>query len=379
MDVTIDYQREISLPEKGSILLFGPRMVGKTTVLSKLEATKIYDLLDPELEIRLRHSPSTLLNELSELPSGSRVIIDEIQKIPELLDIVQKCIDKFKHDFLLSGSSARKLRRGSANLLGGRALDKKLYPLTRYEIKEDFCLNKALTLGTLPKITQLYSSNLEELAQEYLESYITTYIKEEIQAEAIVRNLNSFSRFLAIASQSHAQEIVFSNIAKESSTPSSTVKSYFQILEDTLIGFFLWPFDRSERKKARPKFYFFDEGVARALQNKIGLELTSKENGFHFESWFINELRRINEYQKKRIQFSFWRERKHEVDLLLSRGNKIFAGIELKTGNAQMAQSTKDAFQKKFGNIELIVVSDSYTDTDNKISYTSALEWFRRL
>ena len=378
MSATTYYQREISLPTSGSLLLFGPRMVGKTTVLGQGPYTASYNLLNPTLELELRSRPDKLLQEISQFPVGGRVFIDEIQRVPELLNIVQIGIDQHQLDFVLSGSSARKLKRGRANLLGGRALDYKLYPLTMKEMGADFDLEKVLQMGSLPKIVTESQLNWAR-TYDYLDSYVTTYIKEEIQAEALVRNLGSFQRFLSIAAQSNAQTIEFSNISRESSTPSSTVKEYYQILEDTLLGFFLWPYDRKERKKARPKFYFFDPGVVRALQGRLSVDITPSERGMLFETWLINELLRINEYLKKRLEFSFWRERNHEIDLLISRGGKIVAGVEIKSKKAEIPTATKKRFKNRFPNATLYTVMNSSSLNDQRLSYWDFFDWLRAL
>ena len=374
--MTVYYHREIVFPQRGSLLLFGPRMVGKTTVLEKENYALRYNLLDPTEEVALRARPEALLKEVSKLSAGQRVFIDEIQRVPELLNIVQIGIDKHRLDFALSGSSARKLRRGRANLLGGRALDRKLYPLTMREMGDQFDLERVLEIGSLPKITVEAQSGLDS-ARDYLDSYVTTYIREEIQAEAIVRNLGAFQRFLPIAAQSNAQTIEFANIARESATPRSTVKEYYQILEDTLLGVFLWPYDRKERKKARPKFYFFDTGVARALQGRLSTKVTPKERGILFEMWLVNELIRINEYLKKHLNFSFWRERNHEVDILISRAGEVIVGIEIKSGRGALSSLTQKRF--RFPHASLYTVTDAPTTGDRRLSYTDFLALFRQL
>jgi predicted AAA+ superfamily ATPase len=365
------------LEEKGSILLFGPRMVGKTSLLERLSFRRKFNLLEPELELQLRTRPSLLLKEVSSLSPGDRVLIDEVQKVPELLNVVQSGIDQLKLDFVLSGSSARKLRRGGGNLLGGRALDRKLYPLTQAELGSDFDLERTLMIGTLPKVVTEGLSSLDR-AYDYLHSYTTTYIKEEIQAEALVRNVGAFQRFLPIAAQSHGQTIEFENIARESSNPASTVKEYFQILEDTLVGFFLWPHDRKERKKARPKFYFFDPGVARALQGRLGIAIEPREKGILFESWLIQELVRINEYKKLRLEFSFWRERSDEVDLLIFKGGKPFLGVEIKTGKEHLKETTRKKFLSRFPGVPLFVVTNTPgVDGSERDHYLDFLNKFR--
>ncbi|MBN23318.1 MAG: hypothetical protein CL678_18680 [Bdellovibrionaceae bacterium] len=356
MSITHYFQREISIPTKGSILLFGPRMTGKTSLLLKENFEATYDLLNQDLELKFRVRPELLFEECKKLPPGSRIFIDEVQKVPALLNSVQRGIDQLKQDYILSGSSARKLKRGGANLLGGRALDLKLYPLSQKELGSKFNLLQVLKFGTLPKI---YSEQMmsEEIANDYLSSYVSTYIREEIQAEAATRNIGAFQRFLPIAAQSNAQTIQFETISRESSTPASTVKNYYQILEDTLLGLFLWPYSRSERKKIRPKFYFFDTGVVRALQNQIGILPSSSEYGFLFETWMINECIRINEYEKKRFHFSFWRERKNEIDLCVSKGNKVILGAEFKWGPETIPSETSRKFHLTFPQAELTLVS----------------------
>jgi predicted AAA+ superfamily ATPase len=266
-------------------------------------------------------------------------------------------IDRFRQKFVLSGSSARKLKRGGANLLGGRALHRTMHPLTRQEIGNGFSLQSALDFGTLPKIADLVLSGNVNLARDHLRSYVTTYIKEEVQAEALTRNVGSFQRFLTIAAQSNASIIEFANIARESSVPASTVKEYYQILEDTMLGRFLWPFDHSERKKTRPKFYFFDCGVILSLQNRLNDPPTPPEIGFLFETWLHNELVRINDYEGKGHEFSFWREKNHEIDLLISRGGKPFLAIECKSGKTDLSAEAYVTFKRRFPGVRVIQAS----------------------
>jgi predicted AAA+ superfamily ATPase len=341
-------------------------MTGKTTLLKELKATEFFDLLDPQMELTYRAKPRLFWEQISALPEGSVIVVDEIQRIPDLLNYVQMGIDQREQVFLLSGSSARKLRRGGANLLGGRALDLKLHPLTCFEIGNHINLNSALQFGTLPKITSLLNDGRDELARAMLGSYVTTYIKEEIQAEALTRNVGAFQRFLSIAVQSNGQIIEFSNISRDCSVPASTVKEYYQILEDTLIGFFLWPFGHSERKKSRPKSYFFDCGVVRALQNRLNDPPTPQENGFLFETWIVNELARIRDYRRKSHEFVFWRELDHEIDILVLDGNKVALAIECKSGFADVKQSTINKFREHFPDARLIVASK--TDERKRIA-----------
>jgi predicted AAA+ superfamily ATPase len=352
------FARTLSLEKlQTPAFIFGPRMTGKTTLLRQIPAQDYIDLLDPEIELHYKSRPALFWEQMSVLPQGSRIIIDEIQRVPALLNYVQMGIDRLGHVYLMSGSSSRKLKRGSANLLGGRALDLKLHPLTADEIGKNLKLENALRFGTLPKISDLTADQKTDEAVGHLKSYYTTYIKEEIQAEALTRNIGSFQRFLNIAAQSNGQVIEFANISRDSSVPASTVKEYYQILEDTLIGFFLWPYARSERKKSRPKFYFFDCGVIRAIQNRLQDPPTPLEQGFLFETWFINELRRIKDYQDKPHDFSFWRERNHEIDLIISKNGKPVLAIECKSGNMDLDATTERRFLDLFPGVPLVVAS----------------------
>ena len=340
-----------------SAFLFGPRMVGKTTLLQGIPAQVRLDFLDPEQEFLYRGQPGLLRDELAALEPGSLVVIDEVQKIPELLNVVQMAMDRQGVCFVLSGSSARKLRRGGANMLGGRALDLRLHPLTAEEMGDSFSLENALAYGTLPRIATLVLQKNLKLAQASLRSYSSIYLKEEIQAEALTRNLGAFQRFLAVAAQSNAQIIEFSNVARECSVPASTVKEYFQILEDTLLGFMLWPHDRNERKKARPKQYFFDCGVVRAMQGRLAVAPTAMEQGFLFETWMINELVRLRDYAGSQVEFSLWRKDQMEIDIVVSRGGQVLCGIECKTGRTDLTRSTIKAFQAAFPGVPIWVAS----------------------
>jgi predicted AAA+ superfamily ATPase len=359
-------------------------MTGKTTILRELKVDAFFDLLDPQLELGYRAKPERFWEQVSALSKGALIVIDEVQRVPGLLNYVQMGIDRLDQIYLLSGSSARKLRRGGANLLGGRALDLKLHPLTSLECGDRFNLSNALQYGTLPKISSLMQDGKDELAKAMLASYVTTYIKEEIQAEAITRNIGAFQRFLAVAVQSHGQIIEFSNIARDCSVPASTVKEYYHILEDTLIGFFLWPYDHSERKKSRPKSYFFDCGVVRALQNRLNDPPTSQEKGFLFEMWFVNELMRIRDYCFKPHEFTFWREFEHEIDILVQNSKGVILAIECKSGSTDIKQSTVKRFRERCPDGRLIVASMNderkrITGGVEVFSWHEALEIYRTL
>jgi len=375
------FKRSLNLSTlKRSAFLFGPRMTGKTYLLDhsfrnhiggqefseealkeiksspeamrQLAAMKPrvmkFDLLVPETELRLKQSPQLFWEALAALRKGALIIIDEVQRVPKLLDYVQKGIEEKNLIFILSGSSARKLKHGGANLLGGRAKDLKLHPLTHEELAGHFDIHQACQFGTLPKVCQMLVEKDIDEAKSLLRSYATTYIKEEIQAEALTRNLGAFLRFLPVAVQGNAQVIEFANISQECAVPASTVKLYYSILEETLLGDFLWPWDRSERKKARPKFYFFDCGVVRAIQNRLNDPPTSDEIGFLFETWFVREIRRLRDYENKNHEFSFWREGNHEIDLLITGGHGPLIAFVCKSGRETIKEITVEAFRKRF-------------------------------
>lgn len=364
---------------KTSIFLFGPRMTGKTFLLRPIKPHGYFDLLDPELEMALRHNPKIFWEQILALSAGSRVVVDEVQRVPALLDYAQKAMEERGFIFILSGSSARKLKRGGANLLGGRAADLKLHPLTLEEAGAGYSLKQCLQFGALPKVVQLSLEKNSQDAKRILRSYITTYIKEEIQAEALTRNLGAFQRFLNVAVQGNGQIIEFSNISRECSVPMSTVKEYYSILEDTLLGQFLWPWDRSERKKARPKFYFFDCGVVRALQNRLEDPPTPAENGILFENFIFREFTKYRDYLEKPHEFSFWRNGVHEIDLLISDGHGIRLGIECKSGRELPGDSTIRNFRKQFPKVPLWIASMQETLPRILPGGVEVLPWFEIL
>lgn len=354
----MSYQRLLNLDKiSGSLFLFGPRMTGKTFLLRRLHPALFIDLLVPETELSFSRSPVIFWEQLQALHKNDLVIVDEVQRVPVLLDYVQKGIEEIGLRFILSGSSARKLRRGSANLLGGRALDLRLYPLTSVEVGKGFDISMALSYGTLPRVVTTFLEGKVDDVRRQLKAYCTIYIKEEVQAEALTRNVSAFQRFLSVAAQMNAETIEFASVARDSSVPMSTVKEYFSILEDTLLGDFLWPWDRSERKKARPKFYFFDCGVVRALQNRLIDPPTPQERGFLFETFFYNELKRMRDYHEKPYELSFWREGKNEIDILVTGPRGPVMAFECKTSTDTVSDATRAAFHKRFPGLPLFVVS----------------------
>ena len=257
------FRRLLQIPRRHSFFLFGARGTGKTTWIREAfgpDAALYLDLLDPETEDLYRRTPGRLEQQVRALPGSVEwILIDEVQRAPRLLDVAHRLIESTGKRFVLTGSSARKLRRGASNLLAGRAFVYSLYPLTVPELQDSFVLDDALRWGTLPG---LFSLDADEDRRAYLRAYALTYLKEEIVAEQIVRRLDPFRQFLEVAAQSNGAIVNYANIARDVGADPKTVITYFSILEDTLVGFLLPAFHRSIRKQQRvnPKFYFFDTG-----------------------------------------------------------------------------------------------------------------------
>ncbi|MBI2119150.1 MAG: ATP-binding protein [Elusimicrobia bacterium] len=330
-------KREIKLPSRHSFFLFGPRQTGKSTLLHSLfnqKTTLYYDLLHYEEYRRLITDPSLFREEvISRHKNITHVVVDEIQRVPELLNEVHSLMEGGQAPyFALSGSSTRKLKKAHANLLAGRAWTYHLHPLTCQELGERFSLDKALQLGTLPSVIL---SEEEESSIRTLRSYVETYLKEEIEQEALVRNLPCFLRFLTLAADENGNIINYSNISRETGTSYVTVKKYFQILEDTLIGFALLPYSKSIRTRLvkHPKFYFFDTGVKRAILKKasVPIERGTSEYGKAFEHFMICEIKRAAEYKEKDYSFYFYQSSNHaEVDLIIEPAKGKTLALEIK-------------------------------------------------
>lgn len=308
--------------EKKSCFLFGPRQTGKTWLIkNRLSEYKYFNLLDTKTYAQLSYSPDILQELITNMDKV--VIIDEIQRLPILLNEVQLLIDEKNIHFLLTGSSSRKLKRKGTNLLGGRARMRNLHPLIFTELGKHFNLHKSLSIGLLPS---LYFSDAPD---EDLESYIGTYLQEEIAAEALVRNIPAFSRFLTISALSNSQIINYTNIANDSQVPSSTIQEYFQILRDTLIGNDLPVWRKSLKRKpiSTSKFYFFDIGITRYLQKRKNLSSGTVEFGEAFETYLHHELKSYLDYTKNGELF-YWRSSNgQEVDFILD----DIAAIEVKS------------------------------------------------
>lgn len=330
-------KRQIRFSSINSFFLFGARGTGKTSLLRERYSETnnwFIDLLDPDLARQYMLQPNSLLHEWQALEHKPEwIILDEVQKIPGLLDLVHQMIVTRKQKFILSGSSARKLKRGAANLLAGRAFVYHLFPLTSNEMGSGFSLGHALNWGTLPQLLE-FRDTLDK--REYLKAYANTYIREEILQEQIIRKLEPFQRFLPVAAQMAGRIINFSKIALEAGTSVPTIQSYFQILEDTLLGFMLPQFHESIRKrqKAAPKFYFFDGGVQRALMDELSIPLSPQtyQFGFAFEQFVINEIYRRQSYARKDYRLSYLQTGAGlEIDLVIERPGLRRALVEIKS------------------------------------------------
>jgi uncharacterized protein len=344
-----DIPRQINLHrtlEQRSCFLFGPRQTGKSTLIrNEFAEHKIYNLLDQALFLRLNSNPSLMRQELES--ADQIVIIDEIQKMPNLLNEVQLMIDQFGTRFLMTGSSARSLRKKGTNLLGGRARSRSLHPFTRIELQSQFDLARALEFGLLPPV---YFS---EAPFEDLAAYTGTYLREEIAAEAVVRNLSAFGRFLQVAALCHGQMLNFSQIANDAQVPVTTVREYFQILKDTLLAYELPAFNETRKRKAisTSKYYLFDIGVARYLQGRRGLAERTQEYGFAFESYLFQEIKAFSDYHLL-THLHYWRSKsQYEVDFILDlrvaievKARRNIANVELRAIKALREEGLFDRY-----------------------------------
>ena len=358
-----------SLKGGGSAFLFGPRGVGKTYLcrdyIQQFPLVHKVELLNYEVYSRYLRQPDLFRKEIENKLVEEKpllVLIDEVQKLPSLLDEVHYLIETYKNkvNFILTGSSARKLKRGGANLLAGRAWSLKLHPLTHREVKID--LEKALVHGTLPAI---YLD--DKFPARTLKAYVETYLKEEIFQEALVRRVEGFSRFIEIAGQMNSEPVNFTKIARGCGVSDHTVQEYYSILLDTLLVFRLDPWHHSVRKQIAqaPKFYFFDCGVLNAIRRELNVELNvqSYRYGNLFETFIVQELIRLNDYLETDYQFHYWRTNTGlEVDVVLSRGAKEpVIAIEIKSNHSPMEQDLSALRSFKSENENAILVCFSNT------------------
>ena len=360
-------KRVLSLPDDYSFFLLGPRQTGKSTLLRQLfdpAHTRYYDLLLSKEFQRFVSNPDIFTQEVMGRPKKiTHIVVDEIQRIPQLLNEIHAMLEGPNPPvFCLSGSSARKLKRQQANLLAGRAIIYHLFPLTHQELGKQFSLEKVLSLGSLPKV---YFAKSHGLASRILQTYVDTYLEQEIKQEALVRNIGGFIRFLNLAADANGYVINYSTIARECGVSYKVVQEYFQILEDTLVGFFLLPYAKSIRKRLikHPKFYFFDTGVVRALKKQLSVPLLPKtyDYGRAFEHFVIAEIYRLAQYNNKDYQFSFYQTANQaEVDLIVETPQKNVFAIEIKSSSApeKEAMGGLSSFKEICPQAKLLCVSN---------------------
>ncbi len=349
--MTNSYNRIIELPKRDSFFLFGPRGSGKSSLLrERLASTPhlLIDLLDRDLEADLKDRPNILKDRVEALPPETKtIVIDEVQKIPDLLDLVHLLIEKKQGwKFILTGSSARKLKRGGANLLAGRAFLCTLDPFVSMELGDDFDLNHAMRFGMLPYV---WNERDPESCESFLRTYTYTYLKEEIAQEQIVRRIDPFRKFLEVAAQSSGKIVNHSLIARDCGVSDKTVAEYYSILEDTLVGFAIEPFMHSFRKRLRskPKFYLFDVGVMRALSRMLSVPPVREASyyGELFEQHVIIECHKLAKLYSPDTRMSFLQtEGGREIDLVLERPGMPLAFVEIKSA-AQIHDRHIDALK----------------------------------
>jgi len=348
------YTRLLKPPRGKSFFLFGPRGTGKTTWTRQVfpRAVRI-DLLEARLHTQLLADPQRLGTLVPER-HADWVVVDEIQKIPALLDEVHRLIETRGLKFALTGSSARKLRRGGVNLLGGRALNMSLHPLAACEMGGDFDLAQALQHGSLPSIPS------EEDPRRYLEGYVAAYLEQEVKQEGLTRNLASFARFLEAASFSQAAVLNISSVARECSVERKVVEGYFNVLEDLLIACRLPPFTRraSRRMSLHPKFFFFDTGVYRAIRPSGPLDSREEAEGPAAETLLLQNLQAVNDSLGLGYRTHYWRTSSGtEVDLVLYGGRGLWAFEVKRRGKASPEDASGlRAFKRDFPKARCLLV-----------------------
>ena len=360
----------------GSIFLFGARQTGKSTALRQQFPDTIYiDLLDSKLRNRFSRHPELLYEMLHDKQEGTLVIIDEIPEVPELLNEVHRLISERHHVFILCGSSARKLKRKGKNTLGGRALPVYFYPFVSSEIP-DFKIDKAVCYGMIP------SHYLAKNPSRQLEAYIQVYLKEEIKEEALVRNLDAFQRFLEVAALTDGEMVNYQNIASDCGVSATTATAYFDILEDTLVGYRIPAFRRVMKRKLvqAPKFYYFDVGVANHLLHRKELVRGTPEYGHAFEHLVIQELYAWMHYSHSEEVLSYWRTYTGvEVDAIIGDAR---VAIEIKSVEEVMPKHLKGlkAFGEEYPSSRRIIVSlDPINRRVGDIECIYVLDFFKML
>lgn len=367
-----------------SFLLFGPRGTGKSTlVATKLAGFRVLtiDLLNPDECERFDRHPQHLKAEVLALKDElDWVVIDEVQKIPKLMDVVHALIESpatRSIKFALTGSSARKLKLAGANLLAGRAFSNELYPLTAQEIGEQFSLDDALNWGTLPKIFHLDD---DASRREFLRTYGRTYLKEEVWDERLIHNLDPFRKFLEIAAQTNGAILNYSNVCRQTGVDDKTVKKYFEILADTFLGFYLESYTRSVRTQQilSPKFYLFDPGVKRAMEGLLNVPVVPGTFGYGraFEHFLLCECQRLNSYHRLDFKFSYLKTKTDlEIDLIVERPGQSTLLVEFKSSDnvSEQDAAVLNHFADDFPDAQLQVWSRD--QRPKQFGRTKAVHW----
>lgn len=377
------YSRLLKPPKNKSFFLFGPRGTGKTTWVKSTFPKALYlDLLEAEIFNDLLANPQRLENYIPK-GFGGYIVIDEVQRVPEILNEVHRLIEKDDQKFILTGSSARKLRKKGQNLLAGRALTYFLHPLTAVELGPDFNLEQSLNYGQLPSVYH------EKDPQKYLESYVKTYLEEEIFQEGLTRNLSAFARFLETASFSQGSVLNTSEVARESAIERKVVENYFSILEDLLIGYRLPVFNKRAKRRllTHPKFYFFDTGIYRTLRPMGPLDMPEMSEGMSFESLFFQNLLAVNDNLNLGYKLFYYRTATGiEVDFVVY-GKKGIRAFEIKRTGRISSETLRGLkyFSREYpqsknfliyggkrkmrdGNIEIIPMEDSLKNLPELLS-----------
>ena len=358
------------------MFLFGARQTGKSTLLKeRFKRSIYYDLLDPDVRKAFKRNPNSLKEALWDKPAGTLVIVDEIQKVPELLDVVHSLMVDKGLWFVLSGSSARKLKRSGANTLGGRAIPETLYPLVWPEVS-DFQIDRAVQNGMIPRHYMI------EDATKRLSGYVKVYLDEEIREEGEVRELEAFERFMEVAAFSDGEMLNYTNIASDCGVSAKTVKSYFQILYDTLIGYEIPAFRKEIKRKVvqAPKFYYFDVGLANYLMGRHSLKRGTDDYGHAFEHYVMQEIIAYKGYNDKRDTISYWHTYdQKEVDAVIGDAK---VAIEIKSAEHVETKHKKglNAFGEEHPECRLILVSlDPITRKSGDTELIYVLDFLKKL
>lgn len=363
--------------QEDSLFFWGARQTGKSTILKLIfPDARFYDLLKSDEYNRLSLRPALLREECEMLDEGELVIIDEVQKLPALLDEVHWLMTNCNLRFILCGSSARKLKRCGANLLGGRAVRKVLYPLVSAEIP-DFDIEKALNNGMLPR------HYLANDATKRIEAYVGDYLQQEIVAESIVRRLDSFTRFLQVAALSDSEIVNYSNIAQDCGVSSKSVKEYFSILEETMLGYMVQPYSKVVRRKvvASPKFYYFDVSLPNSLLHRTPLKKGTSEYGHALEHLVFQEIKAYLAYKAPDKSLTYWHtsDNRYEIDFIVGDAE---VAIEVKSSANVVSADTKGlrAFSEEHPQARLIVVSmEQHPRKHNDIEIWPATDFLKHL